>query len=283
MQALLKLARPAALAAIVAMAGCIKQDQTFTVYPDGSGKIQLSATVLPMVAQMMKAGEAQGRKGSGGDEMFKGLKQAFTNVYWANLQKSDGEDGSLTLSGTAYFEDINQVRAGGGGGMGGPPSEPKQLMTFRKDDGGDGHVLEVNGELLGGGNQLDNVPEEQVAQAKMMLQGFESKVTVVMPGAVKSADPLKTSGREAVSHLTDKDIMDIIDKKTTRPEKVIVVSGAPDDAALAGEIETFKKELAEAKAAAEKDAGSAKKPEPKKGEKKDGEKKGGGEKKGQDF
>jgi len=121
------------------------------------------------------------------------------------------------------------------------------------------------------------------------LQGFEVKVSVVMPGPVKSAEGMTPGeGRTATLAITEKDIRDMMDKKKgPPPSKMKVVASAPGD--LTEEMAKFKKELAaakveDAKTRAEGPKKDEAKPEPKKdapapaapeGGKKDGGKKGG--------
>ncbi|HVY61888.1 MAG TPA: hypothetical protein VHF22_09555 [Planctomycetota bacterium] len=294
------------LVALAASSGCLKSDETITVYPDGSGKIQMKTTLLGMMAQMVKAGGMGGMGGMGGgpggrrggqqpQDPIDMIKKDFKNVYWTDLKSEDGPSGELILSGTAYFDDVNRVGTG------------EQKISFKKDEAGDGHKLDLmlsnrlqdqlkqgmGGDDDGGGKQTPE--QEQMAKqakemVKAMLAGFDVKVKVVMPGAVKSADGMKATGegsREALFALGEKDVEAMMDKKQEAPKSEMHIVSAAPDAALDKEIEAFKKELAAAKeaAAAKGDSGAAKKPAEKPAEK-PADKPEGGEKKGekkQDF
>lgn len=307
LSSLVKPARVAALVGVLAIAGCFKSDQTITVYPDGSGKIQAKATVLGMMAQMIKMGGGPGGPGGGPDgekaDPFDILKQnTGDKVYWTNLKAEDGPAGEYILSGVGYFEDMNQIVT----------KEGEKNMSFKKE--GDGYVFEMKGQFdeLSKGMPGGDAPEggkmspEQEQQQKQMLEmmkgmmaGFDMKMRVVMPGTVKSAIGLKAGeGREASFALGEKEILAIMDKKQEPPKEMRVVSGPADDKALEAEIATFKKELADAKVVAEQAAAEKKAKGAEKGAKKGGEgkpgaeggkaeggekKPAGGEKKGGDF
>ena len=265
MQSLLRLARPAAAAVVLASAltGCLKSDQTITVYPDSSGKIQMKTTLLGMMAQMAKMGGPGGQMGGPGGapaekpDPFEILKKDVGGkVYWANLKAEDGTDGSYTLSGTGYFESVNDIQRDQG------------KMTFTKDAATGGYLLEmkpeipneITGEKKEGAPEL--TPEQEQMQKQMlemmkgMMAGFDMKVTIVMPGNVTKAEGMKaTEGtRNATFALGEKELLAIMEKKEKPPKEMKVTSGPADDKALEGELATFKKELADAKANAAKEA-----------------------------
>jgi hypothetical protein len=284
MRLLSKLARPAvALVAALSLAaaGCIKSDEKITIYPDGSGKIQLRTTLLGMMAQMAKMGGQMGGPGGPGgagggmggapQDPFEVLKKSVEGkVYWTNLKAEDGPQGEYMLSGTGYFEDVNQLKRENGS------------MSFKKNEAGDGYVFAMKGqmpeELTGGaapGADGKLTPEQEQMQKQMlemmkgMITGFDMKVTVTMPGQVTSAEGMKAGegreGREAIFALGEKDLLAIMEKKQEPPKEMKVNSKLGDEKYINDELTAFKKELADAKAASEKEAAekAAKKPEKK--------------------
>jgi len=263
-------ALPAILAVAFTLSGCLKSDQTITVYPDGSGKIHMSNTIGAQFAFAAKSGQMPGAEGGMGGGMgggprekpdpFKMIKDGFgDNVYWTNLKAEDGPNGEWMISGTGYFEDINKVET------------KKDKMSFRKTETGEGYVFEMdnasmNEQLKGGmGGGDEGMSEEQKQQAEMMKQmmkgflaGFDMRVSVVMPGAVTSAEGMVAGeGRKAAFALGEKEVNELMDGKRQPPKAMKVTSGAAD-ASLEAEIATFKTELAAAKAASEKEAAEKK-------------------------
>jgi hypothetical protein len=267
------------------LAGCLKSEQTFTIYPDGSGKMEISQTVTnPMIAQIMKGGNPMGGDDDGDGDMGGGghrekpdpvarIRESMAGkVYWSKLEAKDGPNGEFVISGTGYFENVNDVQPQTGS------------ISFKKTEDG-GYAFEMDQDLggpmkagmgrlggaMGGGGEGGMKPNaEQQQQAKqmmkMMLAGFDAKITVVMPGAVKSAEGMKPlEGRGAQWHMGEDDLMTMMDKKEPPADmKMKVVCDAPTG--IDDEIAKFRKELAAAKAADAGPKGDAK-PAPEGGDK----------------
>src|SRR6185503_7519834 len=56
MRSLLVAAKAAVVVVALSTAGCLKSDDTITIYPDGSGKIDTKMTFIGLMAQMIKMG-----------------------------------------------------------------------------------------------------------------------------------------------------------------------------------------------------------------------------------
>jgi hypothetical protein len=249
-----RIATPLAIVSAIALTGCLKSNQTYTLYPDGSGKVEMKFTFLGMMAQMIKAGGPQGMGGGdeggpgGGQKIdpYDAVKKNFSGkIYWANLHTEDGADGSYSVYGTGYFDDVNQLK----------PDKGTISWTKNADGGNTFEITqETPDELKGmGGDDAKKTPEQKQQEAQMkammkgMLAGFEMKIAVVMPGAVKSAEGMTPGeGRNAQVSMNEQDVQDIMDKKKTPPTKMKVVAGAPSG--LDDELAKFKKDLADAKA-----------------------------------
>jgi hypothetical protein len=289
MTLLKRIATPVAVVLGLALAGCIKSEQTFTIYPDGSGKVEINQTLMGMMASMMKGenpmgGDEDGAPGKKPDPFEMIRKGVGGKVYWTNLKTSDGPNGEFTISGTGYFENVNDIKP------------EKGTLTFTKaDDGGSIFEMtqEMPDELKGGGFPgmaparpgEKPTPEEEAQRKQMMemmkgmLAGFEARITVVMPGAVKSAEGMKPAdGRKAEFKMTEQDMVGMMDsqKLDSIPTRFKVVSAAPSG--IDAEFEAFKKDLAAAKEASK--AAPARQGDEKKGDEKKGDEKKGDEKKG---
>jgi hypothetical protein len=239
----------------------------------------------------LNGGSQDGRRGRGRDrDPFDMLKrQAGARVYWTHLKSEEGDQGEYSVSGTGYFEDLNDLNQNAG-----------LKVSFRPAETGGGHVCELHGSLEelakkipgGGGLELPTggtltaEQQQQLEAFKPMLAGFDMRVRVVMPGAVASAEGLKAGeGREAKLAINEGEFLDMLVQPQGSQQQMRVTSAAPDAKALEPEIAQFKKELAAAKAATEaerakKDAPAAPKSAPTPApEKKDD----GGKKPQQDF
>ncbi len=267
-----------AVAAMIALSGCVKTDQIFTLYPDGSGKVELKTILqgqLAMVFQMLMQQQ-------GTDNIETIVKQSFRLdgiAGWKDLKAEPNDDGTFTVTGTAYFEDINKVksegtrlefkRIGGAPAAGGDDTRPRA-----GGDGAEGYEVTV------GQKSLDRMPQEMspeqrdqiLGMARGMLAGFETRTVVLMPGLVKEAAHCTIDGRKATHVLTEEDVIQAIEDGK-RPAPTRVVCG-PAVADVEKEHAAFLKELAEVKAASAaqggkpaepKKGGPEKKPEPKKG------------------
>jgi hypothetical protein len=263
MRSLLVAAKAAVIVVALSTAGCLKSDDTITIYPDGSGKIDTKMTFIGMMAQMIKmGGNMQPPGGEGGApekaDPFTPLKKNFDgSVYWKNLKAEDGAEGQYTLSGQGYFEDVNKIK-----------KEQGQVSFKKNEDGSTTFAMksdDLNGPMGGGKDGKELSPEQEQMQKQMMesmkpmLAGLDMKVTVVMPGAVKNAAGFKASeGRKAIFSMDEKTLLAIMDKKQEPPKELSITAGPADEKTIADEMASFKKELAEAKVASEKEAADKK-------------------------
>lgn len=259
-----------ALAAVAGLmlSGCIKSKQTYTIYPDGSGKADVSMTLMGMMAQMVKMGGQMGAPGDEGEGPKKPedmLKESIKGkVYWSNIQTKDGDGGTFIMTGTAYFEDVKNLAKDDGEG---------NSMEFTKtEDGGFKLVMTNDGEFsmpgMPGGEgfggeeeeggestpEQDAMKEQMTQMMKGMLAGFEMQMRFVLPGSITAVDGFTShEGRNAVFTIGEQEVADMMDKKAKPPTTLSATASAPAEG-FDAEFATFKEALAEAKAAAEEAA-----------------------------
>ncbi|HEX4612535.1 MAG TPA: hypothetical protein VH092_30355, partial [Urbifossiella sp.] len=200
----------AALAAL-GMSGCVEGEQTFTLNPDGSGKVRIDVVMAP--PGFLEFG------GGGGPEpeTADGFRQKALRVLlqskgvgaWKDVAAGFNPDGRFKFAGTAYFDkigelDIKELAMGGkgfsltpapGGGLvlgpsgpgpGGPPiPEPsgpfsgpgrKTPAEFAKmtDAELDGYIL------------TDRIKFQATRPLmRAVMSGVKMKVTYQLPGKVK--------------------------------------------------------------------------------------------------
>jgi hypothetical protein len=96
-------------------AGCVESTWTWTLNPDGKGKVEIDARLQPPIAhptgRMRLADEKP-------DELAKGLarevlKESRGLAAWRDVSCGVAEDGRIAFSGTAYFEDALEVAVRG--------------------------------------------------------------------------------------------------------------------------------------------------------------------------
>ncbi|RME74668.1 MAG: hypothetical protein D6776_04765 [Planctomycetota bacterium] len=255
----------AVLAVATALTGCIKSKQYWTIYPDGSGKVEIENTLMGMMAQMAKMGGQMGPDAGEAQDPYQMIKESVKGkVYWSDFEAKDGPNGEYVLKGTAYFENINDVSTG--------DDEDSKLVWKKNDDGSFSLVMQ-NDEAteglpgmpgMGEGGEPSS-PEEKAQQEQMkammmgMLAGFEVKIAFTGPGEVTDMKGFQTKdGRTVAFTLTEDDVKALMNKEKTPPKQLSATFAAPGEG-LAAEFEAFKKALAEAKAKAQKeDAGEGK-------------------------
>lgn len=228
----------------LALTGCLRSMQTYTIYPDGSGKAEVKITLLGMMAQAAKMAKQQGGM-EGQQDPLDQIKESLSGkVWWKDLEAKEGEAGTYVLSGTAYFDDVSEVELKDGS------------IQFAPE--GDGYKLTIQQEadMPGGmGGEGEGTPEQQAqaeqmkAMIKGMLAGFEMSINVKLPGDVTAMDGFaEKEGRKAWIKIDEQALIKMIDANEKPPETMVATCGAAGD--IQAEWDAFKKELAEAKAGA---------------------------------
>ncbi len=205
--------------ALLLLAGCLKFEASATLMPDGSGRMSVSYAV---------------RKELDGFKTPKLTDTTLTGAFdgidaWAEFKT--GEEGdSWTVSGLAYFPDINKVR-----------------IKFADD--GDAFSFELKDASLTVSDPLPTIVgrmKEKAEKVEPLQKGFRFALSITAPGPIASGD-----GRKATITIDDKALIEATRDRTNAakylPPKHVVTWGksvVTDD-----EIAAFKKEHAAAKAA----------------------------------
>jgi len=244
-----------AFAATVSLSGCLKMTQSYTLYPDGSGKCDVKMTFMGMMANMMKMAKQMGPDAMGpGGEKPEDPRDAVKNalkgkVYWDTIEEKDTEAETYTITGTGYFENVADVVLEDGPINFGPDGDGFKFSMKQKGDLGEG-MPGMPGMPGGEEGQDPNSPEAQQMKAMMkgMMAGFEVKISVQLPGAVKAVEGFSgQEGRVAFFKIGEEEFGKIMDKQLKLPELLTATSG-PADAGLQAEWDAFKTKLAEVKA-----------------------------------
>src|SRR5262249_34325389 len=111
--------RPFALAAVLAVlatSGCLKEKTTITVYPDGSGKIEVSETLGHELAdlQLMMADTDEKKAEAAEKSILKKLASWEGVSAWtgfaAKVKKLDEKKNEIHGVATGFFEDVTKLR-----------------------------------------------------------------------------------------------------------------------------------------------------------------------------
>jgi hypothetical protein len=185
-----------AVAALAAsLTGCLTQEQTFHLNPDGSGKLELAMSVDTSMMGALGGG------GGGGQDMGKEVVMQLLRGTqgvdtWANLTHETAADGKTKVSGLAYFKDINKLQMNAGEQAGGASAG---TLTSTRD--GDTWTIAVG---LAGGDATPppaatgaKLSEDQIKaamqQAKAQWDASKSLVAPMVEGA-KLSTTIKAGG-----------------------------------------------------------------------------------------
>ena len=278
-------------AALLVLPGCIKMRWIVTVYPDDSGKLELTMGMGGALSGLSEMGGEAGGEVSGGFADPDDISEDSGGfVAWSEPQQVTEGDFKLTKI-TGYFEDINKVTLDMEKDEEGKEKSKPTSYTFKKNDDGTfeasfvdnsmtDDLEEQGGEL--GGAQSEQEKEMAKAMMKGMMAGFEISFGFVMPGEVTEAEQMDVDGRKATLKLDIDKLFDMDQEKAKDGLSGVVKSGPAVDG-IEEEMAAFKKELEEAKVAWKKRLEKAKagkaadKPADKPGATEGGEKKDAGD------
>lgn len=177
------------------LTGCLTQDQTFHINPDGSGKFDLAMTVDTSMMGALGGGAGAGQ--DMGKEVALQLLRGTQGVdTWANLAHETAADGKTKVTGTAFFKDINKLQMSAGEQAGG--ASAGTLTSTRE---GDAWTISVG--LASGASTPPPATEgaklsaEQIKaamqQAKAQWEASKSLVAPMVEGA-KVTTTIKAGG-----------------------------------------------------------------------------------------
>lgn len=184
-----------ALAAVAAtLTGCLTQEQTFHVNPDGSGKFELAMTVDTTMMGALGGGAAAGQ--DMGKEVVLQLLRGTEGIdTWADLKQETGADGKTKIQATAFFKDINKLKMNAGEQAGG--ASAGTLLSKRDGDKWTVAIGLPEGEAKTPTGSGAKPPGDQVKaaiqQAKAQWEASKSLVAPMVEGA-KLTTTVKAGG-----------------------------------------------------------------------------------------
>ncbi len=113
-----RLTSAAVLLACLTALGCVEGTQTFTLNPDGSGKVRIDVVMVPPIELTpSSSGDRKAEKGKKKDESLdqmlakqvKGFFDAKGVDAWADVSASYALDGRVKFAGTAYFKKYEKL------------------------------------------------------------------------------------------------------------------------------------------------------------------------------
>ncbi len=244
------------LAALLALPGCVKLKWLVTIYPDDSGKLELTIGMSSMLSGFAEMGEGEG--GAGPSATFADPREIADGsqgfVAWTAPEKSTSGDYKMTKV-TGYFEDINKIALDMKGGD--EEDSEATSWSFKKNEDGtfeasfidksmNDDITEQGGQF--GGDDSPEAKELVKSMAKSTMAGFEMSYGFVMPGEVAEAEGMRIEGRNATMKIDIDKLFDMEEGEAKKGFRGVVKSG-PAVEGLEEEMAAFQKEVEEAKVA----------------------------------
>lgn len=233
------IARLTVLSSVLAATGCLQVTQSWTLYPDGSGKLTIK-TVLKS--------DKQNPGGSvPSSPSFGGMIAVSSRVEPA------GDPGHVVVVQESVFEDFNKVTY-----------KKKPVGSFQRVNGGFAAKLfkESTGRALPAAKPgPDGKPVmDETAVMKMVaaqMKGMVYRMEIRMPGELsKTNGEVAADKRTAVLEVTEATLIDDNTRETIRKMEALEALCGPPSAAVIDEARRFKDELAKAKEAHARDFGA---------------------------
>ncbi len=223
MRALRSLGVLAVSATLLAALGCEKEKTTITVFPDGSGKIEITDTLgkqISSFALMMAEGDE--KKQEVADQTICKKLATWEGVSaWTEVKAKVTDAEEISGSAVGYFEDISKLKRA-------DESATHEFKWTKNADGGftleetqTEKKKEEGPKKDPAESFLKKMPDEQMEMAvtmtTSMLEGLHIERVLVMPGEVTTIAGAQTKeGRKASMVISDKELGDLIKKSYKR-------------------------------------------------------------------
>lgn len=188
------------LGALLALAGCIKVDQTLTLSPDGSGTLEMRYGMSEQTLAQLQAMEQMSAQGGQGmsvqpEQPFRfdeaEVREAFEADKPAGVEltalSSEVVDGWKYIDLTVAFDDLRALKR--------TELFEDSALTITRMGGGDYRLTQ-----RGGGDEMSapGASEQQLMQQmSAMLAGFRIAQTIVAPGEIIESNADAVNGRRA--------------------------------------------------------------------------------------
>lgn len=224
---------------ITALVGCVEGEYSYVIYPDGSGKVIISAKTtppFPLPPQQMKEQLEAAKKQALQMSPFR----AYSGIYLnPNVFKVELVEGKIYQHIELVFEDISKVTDANG----------KPLGSLTVLENGDFKLTLTPpsdmDKLNMPGGEVSEVTPQMEEMMKNMLKGLKFTTSLKMPGEIKTTPLPDKQGRLTSLTVTEEDFLNKEKRETiTSLVKTLeVVCGPVTDEAVKAEHEEFKKEL----------------------------------------
>lgn len=204
------------------LTACFEVEQTYTLNPDGSGKVVHQVRRADIIGQ--------------GEDALPQMLQSQTGEAsgvraWSDVETFIDDDGFLVFRGVAYFDDLNTLGLVDG-----------EALRFGWElDGSDGRLYlatRPGGDLGEAPPDLDQQVtkmRQEWNQSRAMMQGVIGgvswKATFALPGTIERVSDLQRSGSTVSIEMNGSDYFEALDELMTSDDMLVAMvrSGWDDD------------------------------------------------------
>lgn len=164
----------------------METEQIVTIYPDGSGKVQLHMKFLKDMSGMMlmNAKDDAGRKKAVDDALYGALVDAQGLDGWANAA-GRLDNGLIVLEATGYFSDLNRLKLGKGDQVGWTRgADGSYTLSWKSNPDPDAKSKSML-------DQSDTEFQNMQQMMGSMMEGMKLGTSIVMPGEISASKGLK--------------------------------------------------------------------------------------------
>ncbi|HUF60462.1 MAG TPA: hypothetical protein VMN36_00175 [Verrucomicrobiales bacterium] len=227
----------AGTAAVLSVTGCVETEETWTLNPDGSGKVSYHMKMINAASalgdSLQGLGEALDPKEIAKTQAKQLIENSDGIDAWSDVHYEVGDDGKLHFRGTAYFSDLSKVKIGdtelSGVTQLSQTKDGNLKLAFAFPEKED----PVEDEDAAEPDLSDAEIRQQVADLKgqwifakgimtAVLNEMKSKSNLKLPGEIVSFQTFqKKSDREVTLEITGANIIQAMDKMMSNDEVLI--------------------------------------------------------------
>lgn len=219
------------------IAGCLELSQSYTLNPDGSGKVVIDSITPAGGGGFGGAPAPADPKETVKKALNEQIGKAKGVDAWSDVSCELEKDGRVHFKGTAYFPDVNKLAIDG----------EKNAVSFVKE--GDAMVLKFDTDKGEPGGEAPKLTEAEItekikqeraqyeqgkAMVSAMFKDLKFQMSFALPGTVAESNILKKEGNTVSMAITGPQIIAAMDKMNADDalmrKKVMAAPG--DDSAM---------------------------------------------------
>ena len=227
--------------AALGMVGCVEGEQTYTLNPDGGGKVRIDVVMTPPgFFDLGPPGQEPDTLDGMRQKALRTVLQSKGVAAWKDVAAGFATDGRFKFAGTAYFDKLDDLELKGTMTEKGFTLAPRPkggLVFGPREHGPDGSPLPepspFGGKERKTPDEYKKMPDAELDEhiladrvryqagrplMRATLAGVKMKTTFVLPGAVKDVAGFKADGAKLVLEMSGDQMLAAMDKLFAKPD-----------------------------------------------------------------